>query len=49
MAAKQLMTVEQFAQMETAHNEVYELVAGELIPLASPSPLHCIIRDRLDG
>lgn len=47
MATKELMTVEQFAQMETADTEVYELVDGELIPLASPSPLHCIIRDRL--
>jgi len=29
------MTVEQFAQMDTADNEAYELVDGELIPLTS--------------
>ena len=49
MATKALMTVEQFARMNTADNEAYELVDGELIPLPSPTPLHGNIRDRLDS
>jgi Uma2 family endonuclease len=47
MATKHLITVEEFSQMETADNEWYELVDGELIPLPSPTPLHGIIRDRI--
>ena len=31
MSSKALMTVEQFARMETAETEDYELVEGELI------------------
>ena len=39
------MTVEQFAQMQTADREDYELVDGELIPLSSGTPRHNKIRD----
>jgi Uma2 family endonuclease len=46
MSTKTLMTVEQFAQLETAERADYELLDGELIPLPSSMPLHCIIRDR---
>jgi Uma2 family endonuclease len=48
MAAKTLMTVEQFVQMETAEDESYELVDGELIPSPSATPLHGNIRGRLE-
>ena len=47
MSTKTLMTAEEFAHMETAENESYELVHGELIPLPSAIPLHAVIRDRL--
>jgi Uma2 family endonuclease len=47
MATGALMTVEEFVQMETADNESYELVDGELVPLPSGTPLHSIIRDRM--
>ena len=40
-----MMTVEQFAEMVTADTENYELVDGELIPLASGTPRHSEIRD----
>ena len=46
MATKALMTAEEFAQMNTAENEDYELVDGELIPLSSATPLHNAIRDK---
>jgi Uma2 family endonuclease len=45
MSTKALMTVEQFAQMNTADTENYELVEGELIPLSSGTPRHNKIRD----
>lgn len=45
--SKTLITAEQFAQMNTAETEDYELVDGELIPLASGGPMHNILRDRL--
>jgi Uma2 family endonuclease len=45
MSTKTLMTVEQFAQMQTADTEDYELVDGELIPLSSATYLHNRIRD----
>jgi Uma2 family endonuclease len=45
--ATKLITVEEFARMETADNEAYELVDGELIPLPGPTPWHARIRDRL--
>ena len=48
MSVKTLMTVEEFAGMETAETEDYELVEGELIPLASANPLHARIRHNVD-
>ena len=45
MSTKSLMTVEQFAQMQTADTEDYELVEGELIPLSSGTLGHADIRD----
>jgi len=42
------MTVEEFAQMETAETEAYELVEGVLVPLPSCTPWHNIIRGRLN-
>ena len=48
MSTKTMMTVEQFAQMDTADTEDYELVEGELIPLSSGTPLHAIIRGRVE-
>ena len=41
------MTVEQFARLETAETEDYELVDGELIPLSSGTPKHNKVRDLL--
>ena len=46
MATKALISAEQFAQMNTAENEDYELVDGELIPLSCATPLHNAIRDK---
>lgn len=48
MATKALMTAEEFAQLDTAENEDYELVDGELIPLPSATPLHNRIRGRIE-
>ena len=48
MSTKTLMTVEQFAEMETEDTENYELVEGELIPLSSPTPRHSKIRRRVE-
>jgi Uma2 family endonuclease len=45
MSTKTLMTVDEFAQMQTAETENYELVDGELIPLPSATPRHAKIRD----
>lgn len=45
MGTATLMTVEQFAQMQTADTEDYELVEGELVPLSSGTPLHAKVRD----
>ena len=47
MATKHPMTVDEFARMETADNEAYELVDGELIPLPRPTPLHGMILCRI--
>ena len=44
MSTKTLMTVEEFAHMTTSETEDYELVEGELIPLASANPMHADIR-----
>ncbi len=48
MATPALMTVEEFAQMETAETEAYELVDGVLVALPSPNFLHNVIRGRLE-
>ena len=47
MSTKALMTIEQFAQMNTSDTEDFELVEGELIPLSSGTPLHGKVRDLL--
>jgi Uma2 family endonuclease len=44
MSTRALTTVEQFAQMQTADTEDYELVEGELIPLSSGTLRHARIR-----
>jgi Uma2 family endonuclease len=41
------MTAEEFTQMDTAETEAYELVAGELIRLPSPIPLHGVVRQNV--
>ena len=43
-----LLTAEQFAQLETAEDEHFELIEGELIPLSSPTPLHAEICYRME-
>lgn len=40
MTTATVMTVEEFAQLPTPDSEAYELVEGELVPLAAPSPHH---------
>jgi Uma2 family endonuclease len=45
MSTKTLMTVQEFAQMQTAETEDYELVDGELVPLPSGTIRHAKIRD----
>lgn len=47
MGSKTVMTVEQFAQMQTGDTEACELVEGELIPLSSGTFRHDRIRDFL--
>ena len=48
MSTQTLMTAEEFAQMNTAETEDYELVEGELIPLASGNPVHADVRGRTE-
>ena len=48
MTAKTLITVDEFAQMNFGETEDFELVDGELIPLASPTPLHARVRGKLE-
>ena len=48
MATKTLITVEDFVKMQTPETEAYELVDGELILLSSATPLHSIVRGRLE-
>jgi Uma2 family endonuclease len=47
MATKALMTAEQFARMETADTEKFELVEGDLVPLPGATYRHNKIRDRI--
>jgi Uma2 family endonuclease len=49
MSTASLITVEQFARMRTSETEDYELVEGELIPLASGTPLHAAVRGRAEA
>jgi Uma2 family endonuclease len=46
MSTTTLMTVEQFARMQTSDTEDYELVEGELVPLPSGTPIHSMVRDQ---
>ena len=48
MSTKTLITVKEFAQMSTGDTEDYELVEGELVPLASGTPLHAKIRQNFE-
>src|SRR5271165_1275634 len=48
MRTETLMTVEDFARMNTAETEDYELVEGELVPLPTGSPLHADIRGQFE-
>lgn len=48
MSTKALITVEQFAQMNFAETEDFELVDGELVPLPSTTPKHNLIRESLN-
>jgi Uma2 family endonuclease len=45
MSTKALLSVEEFAQMQFADTEDYELVEGELVPLSGGSYRHNMIRD----
>src|SRR5437660_28386 len=45
MSTKTLMTVEQFAQMPREEAVHFELVEGELVPVASATPEHAWVRD----
>ncbi len=45
MATQTLMTVEQFAALETLDTEDYELSEGELVPLSSGTWYHNELRD----
>ncbi|MFN0101628.1 MAG: Uma2 family endonuclease [Bryobacteraceae bacterium] len=47
MSTKTLMTVDEFARLDFPETEVYELVEGELVRLASGTPRHALVRDRL--
>lgn len=48
MSTAALLTAEEFAQLNTAETEDYELVEGELVPLPSGTPLHAHIRSRAE-
>ncbi len=48
MGTKTRITVEEFAQMSMSETEDYELVDGELVPLASGTPLHAKIRQNVE-
>ena len=47
MSTATLMTIEEFARMETAETERYELVDGELVSVSSGMPIHGRLRDRM--
>ena len=48
MSTKTLMTVEDYAAMNTPETEDYGLVEGQLIPVSSGDPIHADIRGRLE-
>jgi Uma2 family endonuclease len=48
MTTKAMMSAVEFAAMNTAETEQFELVDGELIPLSSGTPLHARIRHLLE-
>jgi Uma2 family endonuclease len=48
MSTKSLMTVQEFAQMQRAETEDYELIEGELVPLSSGTPRRAKIRSRVE-
>jgi len=48
MTTATAMTVEEYAQPATAETEDYELVEGELVPLASATPRLADIRGNLE-
>ena len=45
MSTTTLITADEYAQMSFPESERYELVEGELVPLPSGTPRHCLIRD----
>ena len=45
MSTTTLITADEYAQMNFPETERYELVEGELVPLPSGTPRHCLIRD----
>ena len=47
MTTATLITADEFANMSFPETERYELVEGELIPLPTGTPRHCMIRDWL--
>ena len=49
MSTKTLITVEDFARLELAETEDYELVEGELIQLSSPTLRHALVRFALNS
>lgn len=45
MSTTTLITADEYAQMTFPETERFELVEGELVPLPSGTPRHCLIRD----
>lgn len=43
MSTNTLMTVEEFAHMNSYETEDYELVEGEIVPLPSATPIHAAV------
>lgn len=48
MSMSTLLSVEDFARMIASETEDFELVEGKLVPLASASPMHAMIRQNLE-
>ena len=47
MTTAALMTIEDFASLETADTDSYELVDGEPVSMASGKPRHNEVRDEI--